>query len=312
VRNSFNSRGEDRNTFLYQEIRSMTDTKHQESNSGSGGCGSGGCGGGAASALQNAVLQGSLSRIQHKLIVMSGKGGVGKSSVSANLAAELGRRGYQVGLMDVDLHGPSIAGMMGIKGLLDVSDKRRVLAKTYKDNVKVVSMQSLLMDGDQPVIWRGPAKNGVIRQFISDVQWGELDFLVIDAPPGTGDEPLSVVQAIPDAKAVIVTTPQQVALADVRKSINFCRTVQLEIVGVLENMGPFACPCCNKIIAPFQGGGGAKMAQETAVYFLGTLPFDPKVVKACDDGIPIIDSNSESAFSIALSKSVDMLLAKLL
>lgn len=290
----------------------MTATKHQENNSAGGGCGSGGCGGGAAAALQNAVLQGSLSRIKHKLIVMSGKGGVGKSSVSANLATELGRRGYKVGLMDVDLHGPSIAGMMGIKGLLDVSEKKRVVAKPYKDNVKVVSMQSLLIDGDQPVIWRGPAKNGVIRQFIGDVQWGDLDFLVIDSPPGTGDEPLSVVQAIPDARAVIVTTPQQVALADVRKSINFCRTVQLEIVGVLENMGPFACPCCDKIIAPFQGGGGAKMAQDAAVPFLGTLPFDPKVVKACDEGAPIMDSQTESAFSVALSKSVDKLLDRLL
>lgn len=289
----------------------MTATKHQENSGAGGGCGSGGCGGGAAAALQNAVLQGSLSRIKHKLIVMSGKGGVGKSSVSANIATELGRRGYQVGLMDVDLHGPSIAGMMGVKGLLDVSDKRRVVPKTYKDNVKVVSMQSLLMDGDQPVIWRGPAKNGVIRQFISDVQWGDLDFLVIDSPPGTGDEPLSVVQAISDAKALIVTTPQQVALADVRKSINFCRTVQLEIVGVLENMGPFACPCCNRIIAPFQGGGGAKMAQDAAVYFLGTLPFDPKVVKACDDGAPMMDNQAGSAFSVALSKSVDKLLARL-
>jgi ATP-binding protein involved in chromosome partitioning len=289
----------------------MTDDIQKKSKTGNDGCG-GGCGGGAAAAMQKAVLEGSLSRIKHKLIVMSGKGGVGKSSVSANLSVELGRRGYQVGLMDVDLHGPSIAGMMGISGLMDATDKRRVIAKTYKDNVKVVSMQSLLIDGDQPVIWRGPAKHGVIRQFIADVQWGDLDFLVIDSPPGTGDEPLSVVNSIPDAKAVIVTTPQQVALADVRKSINFCRAVQLEIVGVVENMGPFACPCCNKMIAPFQGGGGAKMAQEAVVDFLGTLPFDPEVVKACDSGAPIIDNNSESAFSIALSKCVDKLLAKIL
>ena len=290
----------------------MTTTTHEEHGKDGSGCGSGGCGGGAAAALEKAVLQGSLSRINHKLMVMSGKGGVGKSSVSANLAVELGRRGYRVGLMDVDLHGPSIAGMMGIKGLLDVSEKRRVIPKSYNDNVKVVSMQSLLVDGDQAVIWRGPAKHGVIRQFISDVQWGDLDFLVIDAPPGTGDEPLSVVQTISDAKAIIVTTPQEVALADVRKSISFCRTVHLEIVGVLENMGPFACPCCNKIIAPFQSGGGAKMAQQAAVDFLGTLPFDVKVVKACDEGAPIVDDNSQSAFSIALAKSVDRLLAKLL
>lgn len=286
----------------------MTDSEKPTGNCEGGG----GCGGGAAAMLQKAILENSLSKIKHKLVVMSGKGGVGKSSVASNLAVELGRRGFQVGLMDVDLHGPSIAGMMGIEGLLDVTDKRRVIAKPYKDNVKVVSMQSLLIDGDQAIIWRGPVKNNVIRQFITDVQWGDLDFLVIDSPPGTGDEPLSVVQAIPDAKAVIVTTPQKVALSDVRKSINFCRTVQLEILGVIENMGPFACPCCNKIIAPFEGGGGAKMALETAVNFLGTLPFDPKVVKACDEGAPIIDHDGKSAFSQALSKSVDNLLGKLL
>jgi Mrp family chromosome partitioning ATPase len=290
----------------------MTDTKHPETSSDRSGRGSEGCGGGAAAALQKAVLEGALSKINHKLIVMSGKGGVGKSSIAANLAVELGRRGYQTGLMDVDLHGPSIARMMGVKGLLDITGNRSMIAKSYKDKVKVVSMQSLLKDRDQAVIWRGPAKHGVIRQFITDVQWGNLDFLVIDAPPGTGDEPLSVVQAIPDAKAIIVTTPQQVALADVRKSINFCRTVQLEILGVLENMGPFACPCCNQLIAPFQGGGGAKMALEMAVPFLGTLPFDSKVVKACDNGAPIIDQDSGSEFSIAFSKSVDNLLARLL
>lgn len=289
----------------------MTDKIQQNRNAGGGCGGSGGCGGGASAALQKAILEGALTKIKYKLLVMSGKGGVGKSSVATNLSVELGKRGFQVGLMDVDLHGPSIAGMMGVNGLMDVTDKRRVIAKTYKNNVKVVSMQSLLIDGDQPIIWRGAAKHGVIRQFISDVQWGDLDFLVIDAPPGTGDEPLSVVNSIPDAKAVIITTPQQVALADVRKSINFCRTVNLDIVGVIENMGPFACPCCNKIIAPFEGGGGAKMAKEMAVEFLGTLPFDPQVVKACDSGAPISDSNSSSAFSVAISNCVDKVLSKI-
>lgn len=284
----------------------MSNTTNQPSK-----CGSGGCGGGAAAALKNAIIENSLSQIKHKILVMSGKGGVGKSSVSANLAVQLGRRGYKVGLMDVDLHGPSIAGMMGVNGMLGTTEDRRIKPKTYKDNVKIVSMQSLLKDADQAVIWRGPAKTGVIKQFISDVKWEALDFLVIDSPPGTGDEPLGVVETIPDSKAVVVTTPQKVALSDVRKSINFCHTVQLEIVGVLENMGPFACPCCNKIIAPFRGGGGAKMSQELGVDFLGTLPFDPKVVKACDQGTPIVDEDSDSAFSIALAKAVDQIIAKL-
>ena len=280
----------------------MSDKKQQKSNCS---------GGNAAAALQKAVLENSLSHIRHKLLVMSGKGGVGKSSVACNLAVELGRRGYRVGLMDVDLHGPSVAGMMGLDGLLEITDKRRVIPKLYKDKVKVISMQSLLRDRDQAVIWRGPAKHGVIHQFISDVQWQDLDFLVIDAPPGTGDEPLSVVQAISEAKAVIITTPQEVALADVRKSINFCRTVKLEIAGLVENMGPFPCPCCNRIIAPFQADGGAKMAQSESITFLGSLPFDPNVVKACDTGTPIIDHDSQSAFSIALAKCVDNLIEKL-
>lgn len=271
-------------------------------------CGTSGCGGGAAAALQKAVLENSLACIRYKLLVMSGKGGVGKSSVASNLAVELGRRGNRVGLMDVDLHGPSIAGMMGMGGLLDISEKRRVIPKIYKDKVKVISMQSLLPDPDQAVIWRGPAKHGAIQQFISDVQWEALDFLVIDAPPGTGDEPLSVVHVIPDVKAVIVTTPQEIALADVRKSINFCRTVKIPIIGLVENMGPFACPCCNKMISPFQGGGGSKMALSESIRFLGTLPFDPKVVKACDSGVPPIDNDPQSAFSKAFVTCVDNML----
>ena len=197
-----------------------------------------------------------LSGIKHKLMVMSGKGGVGKSSVSAGLAVSLSRLGFKVGLLDVDIHGPSLARIMGVDGLLDVSAEQRVIPKSLENDLKIVSMQALMPNADQAVIWRGPAKTGVIQQFIGDVLWGELDFLIVDAPPGTGDEPLSVAQMVPGAKAVIVTTPQDVALADVRKSINFCRTVNLEILGLLENMGPFACPCCGKTIALFKSNGG--------------------------------------------------------
>ena len=249
-----------------------------------------------------------LGHIHKKLLVMSGKGGVGKSSVSAALAVGLAARGYEVGLLDVDIHGPSLAGMMGITGLLDITADQQVLPKPVGNHLKVVSMQSLMQNKDQAVIWRGPAKTGIIRQFIGDVQWGRLDFLVIDAPPGTGDEPLSVAQNIPDAQAVIVTTPQEVALADVRKSINFCHAVQLSILGLIENMGPFACPCCGKPISIFKSEGGQTTAEQMKVPFLGTLPFDPQVVKTLDQGQPLGLLSASAEFTKALDHAIDVVL----
>jgi Mrp family chromosome partitioning ATPase len=166
-------------------------------------------------------------------------------------------------------------------------------------------MQSLLQNGDDAVIWRGPAKTGVIRQFIGDVRWGELDFLVIDSPPGTGDEPLSVAQTVPGAKALIVTTPQDVALADVRKSINFCKAVNLQVLGLVENMGPFACPCCGKTIEVFKSGGGRRTAAEMGVSFLGSLPFEPQVVKASDEGKPLLGEAADTPFTRELNAVVD-------
>lgn len=260
----------------------MGPTEKQKSQCAGGGCGTGATSG--ASKHKDEHISESLSKIRNKLIVMSGKGGVGKSSVSAGLAVQLASMGHQVGLLDVDIHGPSLAGIMGVKGLLDITEDKKVVAKQVHERLKVVSMQSLMIDADQAVIWRGPAKSGVIRQFVGDVLWGELDFLLIDAPPGTGDEPLSVAQTIPDAKAVIVTTPQDVALSDVRKSINFCHTINMDIVGLVENMGPFDCPCCGKSIALFKSDGGKATADKMEVAFLGTLPFDPQVVKTCDQG----------------------------
>ncbi len=252
-----------------------------------------------------------LSGIRHKLLVMSGKGGVGKSSVSAGLALSLADRGLRVGLLDVDIHGPSQAGIMGLEGLLDISARQRVIPKAAAANLKVVSIQSLMQDKDQAIIWRGPAKTGVIQQFIGDVEWGELDYLIIDAPPGTGDEPLSVAQSIPDARAVIVTTPQEVALADVRKSINFCRTVDLAILGLVENMGPFDCPCCGKPVALFKSGGGAATAEKMNIPFLGTLPFDAQVVKTCDAGQPLRLKTIDSAFFKAITQVADKIAGQL-
>jgi Mrp family chromosome partitioning ATPase len=273
-----------------------------------------GCGGrGRADSTdsQDQKIVETLSKIKQKIIIMSGKGGVGKSSFATNLSVALARKGHPTGLLDVDLHGPSIAGMMGINALLDVNENQQVEPQSVRDHLKVVSMQSLMKDPDQAVVWRGPAKTGIIRQFIADVCWGDLDFLIVDSPPGTGDEPLSVAQTINGAKALIVTTPQDVALADVRKSINFCRTINLELIGLVENMGPFACPCCGETVALFKSRGGRYTAETMGLDFLGTLPFDPQVVKACDEGTPMAESGHGNPFIDALDTVVQKIVDKI-
>lgn len=254
---------------------------------------------------EDAAIKASLSRIKTKLFVLSGKGGVGKSSVSANLAASLSKQGYKVGLMDVDVHGPSIAQMMGLKNLLDISPDKLLIPISVNENLKVVSVQSLMQDKDQAIIWRGPAKTGMIRQFVSSVEWGDLDYLVIDAPPGTGDEPLTVVQTIPDAMGIIVTTPQEVALADIRKSISFCRTVHLHTLGIIENMAGLTCPHCQGHIDLFSSGGGEKTAKAQGLPFLGSIPFDPQVVLSGDSGVPMLLQDRETVFTKAFNAVVE-------
>jgi Mrp family chromosome partitioning ATPase len=268
---------------------------------------------GMAGKLQDAMIESSLAKIRHKLFVMSGKGGVGKSSIAANIAVALAEKGFQTGLLDVDLHGPSISQIMGIKGLLEINPDHFAVPRSFENGLKVVSMQSLLHQGeeDRAIIWRGPAKTGVIRQFLADVQWGTLDYLVIDSPPGTGDEPLSVAQCIKDARAIIVTTPQEIALSDVRKSINFCKLVDLAILGLVENMGPFPCPCCGKTIELFKSGGGARTAEKMGIEFLGSIPFDPEVVQSCDKGEPIFFKKPSAEFSKAVGNLVDAMLSRL-
>jgi ATP-binding protein involved in chromosome partitioning len=241
-----------------------------------------------------------LLRIKHKLLVMSGKGGVGKSSVAAYLALTLAKQGYQVGLLDVDLHGPSIPKMLGLRGVLDIAPDRQIIPQEYNANLKVVSIESMLEDTDSAMIWRGPLKHGVIQQFLADCRWEDLDFLIIDSPPGTGDEPLSVARLIPDAKAVIVTTPQELALADVRKSINFCRKVKLDIAGLVENMSGLYCPHCQGFIPIFSTGGGKKTAEMMKLAFLGALPFDPSVVEGGDRGRPVVEEETDSPFKQAV------------
>lgn len=241
-----------------------------------------------------------LAKIKHKLIVMSGKGGVGKSSVATYLSLALSRQGYQVGLLDIDLHGPSIPKMLGLQGVLDINSEKQIIPHQYRPNLRVVSIESMLEDTDSAMIWRGPLKHGVIQQFLADCKWDDLDFLVVDCPPGTGDEPLSIAKLIPDAKAIIVTTPQEVALSDVRKSINFCRKVALDIAGLVENMSGLFCPHCDHFIPIFRTGGGQRTAGRMRIPFLGALPFDPSVVEGGDKGRPVLEESGETPFKKAV------------
>jgi len=216
---------------------------------------------------------------------MSGKGGVGKSTIAAYLAVGLARRQHPVGLMDVDLHGPSIPRLLGLKGnIVSTVASRKGIPLRFLPNMEVMSIESLLADKDTATIWRGPLKIGVIRQFISDIDWHTADYLVIDCPPGTGDEPLTVAQVIPDTKAIIVTTPQEISLADVRKSISFCRQVKMEILGLIENMSGLRCPHCGKSIDLFKTDGGAVTAKRAGLKLLGSLPLEPEIVIEGDSG----------------------------
>jgi Mrp family chromosome partitioning ATPase/predicted Fe-Mo cluster-binding NifX family protein len=236
--------------------------------------------------MQDLEIKERLAHIKNKILVMSGKGGVGKSSIAAYLAISLANKGYKVGLMDVDLHGPSIPRLLGLTGgLLPSAREGKAVPVQFLPNLEVISIESLMGENkDLATIWRGPIKIGVIRQFISDIDWSDLDYLIIDSPPGTGDEPLTVAQTIPDAKAVIVTTPQEISLADVRKSINFCRMVKMEILGLVENMSGLLCPHCGKRIDLFKSRGGQITAEKEKLTLLGSLPIEPEVVNRGDLG----------------------------
>jgi len=230
------------------------------------------------------LLESRLCRIWHKVVVLSGKGGVGKSTVAVNLAVALMLAGKKVGLLDVDIHGPSIPTMLGLEGekLQGGADG---LVPVEVGGLKVMSIGFFLNSQDDAVIWRGPLKMGVIKQFLKDVAWGDLDYLIIDSPPGTGDEPLSVVQLIGKLDgAVVVTTPQKVAAVDVRKSINFCRKLNVPVLGVVENMSGFACPKCGEVTTVFCSGAGRGIARDMLVPFLGSVPIDPMLAEACDNG----------------------------
>jgi ATP-binding protein involved in chromosome partitioning len=261
-------------------------------------------------ALEMAVKH-SLSNIKRKIIVMSGKGGVGKSSTAVNLAIALALKGARVGLLDVDLHGPDIPRMLGLNGVLDMNGEQQLLPKKFNENLAAVSVDSLTGGRDDALIWRGPVKYSVIQQFIGQVAWGPLDFLVIDAPPGTGDEPLTIAQTVPDAQAVIVTTPQEVSLADVRKSINFCQTVKMSVFGLIENMSGLVCPHCDCSIDLFGSGGGERTAEQTNTPFLGRVPFDPEMVVCGDAGVAYQERYPDAPVTRAFQAIADRLMASL-
>ena len=254
-------------------------------------------------------LNESLGKIKHVIIVLSGKGGVGKSTVSSNLASALSYKGYVTGLMDIDITGPSIPKMFGIEDeKLDVQDKK-LIPIMVPPSLKVMSMAFLLPTKDTPVLWRGPVKMTAVRQFIEDVEWGDLDYLVIDMPPGTGDEALSIIQLIPKPDgAVIVTTPQDVSLIDSRKSITFVNEVGVPVIGIVENMSGFVCPHCKEVTDIFKSGGGEEVAKEFDIPFLGKVPIEPAVVVSSDKGLPIVlddpDSLSAKAFMSIIDKVV--------
>jgi ATP-binding protein involved in chromosome partitioning len=260
---------------------------------------------------QDLMIKRNLKKIKRKIIVMSGKGGVGKSTVAGAIAMLLSERGKKVGLLDVDLHGPSIPNIIKVKGGLNISKEGDVQPYEYSETLKIVSMGMLMQEQDTAVIWRGPLKISAIRQFISDITWGDLDYLIVDSPPGTGDEPLTVAQTITDAEALIVTTPQEISLADVRKSITFCRQVKLEILGVVENMSDFSCPHCGEAISLFGKGGGAKMASQMNVPMLGEIPIDPKVVLLSDTGgLETVIQDKGSALISAYDEIIDKIKGK--
>ncbi|MBN1851012.1 MAG: Mrp/NBP35 family ATP-binding protein [Deltaproteobacteria bacterium] len=260
-------------------------------------------------AIQDVEIKERLSHVKNKILVMSGKGGVGKSSTAAYLAILLAKKGYKIGLMDVDLHGPSIPRLLGLKGTIQPSSlPGKAIPVQFLPNMHVISIESLMGENkDAATIWRGPLKIGVIRQFISDMEWPDLDYLIIDSPPGTGDEPLTVAQTIPDAKALIVTTPQEISLADVRKSINFCRQVKMDILGLVENMNGLTCPHCHQAIDLFKTAGGTLMAKKEGLRLLASLPIEPQVVKMGDKGELLDLVSLWNTYNTAFKKMVAMI-----
>ena len=247
-----------------------------------------------------------LEKIRYKIMVMSGKGGVGKSTVAVNFAAVLAMEGLRVGILDADIHGPNVPKMWGADWKPLQSEGEGIRPIEVLPNVKLISMGFLLPNPDSPVVWRGPIKHTAIKQFLGDVEWGDLDFLIVDLPPGTGDEPLSVANLIKGMDgSIIVTTPQDVALLDSRKTVNFSRMLKIPVIGIVENMSGLKCPECGHLIPLFKIGGGEKAAKDLGVPFLGRIPIDPEVVQKSDSGTPYVVAYPDSEVTKAFQEIVE-------
>lgn len=256
-------------------------------------------------------LKDNMSKIKHKILVLSNKGGVGKSSVAVNLACSLSEKDYKVGILDADLHGPSVAKMLGFEGKRLQGSPEGILPMSVSPNLVAVSMASLIETSDAPLIWRGPLKMMALKQFLGEVQWGNLDYLIIDSPPGTGDEPLSICQLIPELEGgIIVTTPQSVALLDSRKCVNFLKNLKIPILGIIENMSGLKCPHCGKNIDLFKSGGGKEAAQEFNLPFLGKIPIDLNIVISADEGKPYICQYKDTETAQIFNRIVKAIIKK--
>jgi Mrp family chromosome partitioning ATPase len=261
-----------------------------------------------AKTAEDEKISAMLAKVKNRLLVFSGKGGVGKSTVAANLATALSRKGLKVGLLDADIHGPNLAKMLGVEDKkLEISGEHLSPVK-INENLKLVSMSFLLDSPGSPVIWRGPMKMKIIQQFLGDVEWGELDWLICDSPPGTGDEHLSIAQLIPATTALIVTTPQDVSILDSRKAVTFAQKLNLKILGIIENMSGLTCPHCGKEIELFKKGGGQKVAEELGIHFLGRIPIDPRIVESGDSGNAFIIDQVDTEAGKVFNKIVEQVL----
>jgi len=250
-----------------------------------------------------------MAKIKHKLAILSGKGGVGKSTITANLAAAFAGMGQKVGVLDADIHGPSIPKILGIRGqklVVDQVDGLGISPATGPLGIKVISMDYLLLEEDTPVIWRGPLKTVAIKQFLADVAWGDLDLLLIDLPPGTGDEPLSIMQSINDIDGVLmITAPSQVSQIVVKRAIGFTRKLNVPLVGIVENMSGFVCPKCGSEFDILGNGGGQKISEQLDIPFLGKIPIDQRICEDSDDGVPFVIKHAETPAAKAFMQIVE-------
>jgi ATP-binding protein involved in chromosome partitioning len=259
-------------------------------------------------------LKENLDRIKYKLIVISGKGGVGKSTVAVNVAFGLAAQGKKVGLLDVDIHGPSIAKMLGIEGkALEISPTGKyAMPVKVNENLYAMTIASLIKNPDEPVIWRGPLKMGAIKQFLQDIRWPELDYLIVDSPPGTGDEPLSVIQILKKVDgSLIVSTPQDLALLDVRKTIKFSQKMNVPIIGLIENMSTFVCPHCGKEINIFKGFGVKKAARDFNIDVIGKIPIDINIAESGDKGKSFLSESKNKIITQRFNEIINSITEKL-